>query len=110
MFEKIKGWLQGDHDGAVEGGGAPLGVEKARRGAPSGRLVDGLKILDADTPGLAARAVAYVHTGEGPELVTELSQRGDDSTDRLLNRPATLGVRYYGDLSEGRNDMIVSRP
>ncbi|MFJ4105902.1 DUF4132 domain-containing protein [Oerskovia enterophila] len=98
MFEKIKGWLQGDHDGAVEGGGTSLGVDRAqdaRHTKPSARLIDGLKILDADTPGLAARAVAYVHTGEGPELVTELSQRGDDSTDRLLNRPATLGVWTY---------------
>ncbi|MBE7701086.1 DUF4132 domain-containing protein [Oerskovia sp. Sa1BUA8] len=98
MFEKIRGWLQGDHDGAVEGGGTSPGADRAddgRRGGPSARLVDGLKILDADTEGLAARAVAYVHAGDGPELLTELSQRGDDALDRLLDRPATLGRWSY---------------
>ncbi|MEK8228635.1 hypothetical protein NKG05_25475 [Oerskovia sp. M15] len=92
VFEKIKGWLQGDQG---EGGGLPLEVGEARQGKPSGPLVDGLRILDADADGLAARAVAYVHTGAGPEIVTELAQRGDDSLDRLLNRPATLGVWSY---------------
>jgi HEAT repeat protein len=104
VFDKIKGWLQGDHDGAVEGGGTALEAraEGRRRTAPSGRLVDGLKILDAGTEGLAARAIAYVHTGDGPELVTELSQRADDAADRLLNRPATLGAWTYTTQAEDK--------
>lgn len=101
VFDKIKGWLQGDQGGQVEGGGASL-VDEGQRGGPSGRLVDGLKILDADTEGLAARAVAYVHTGQGPELVTELSQRTDDALDRLLNRPATLGAWTYTTQAEDK--------
>ena len=104
VLDKIKGWLQADRGGA-RGGGTVLEdgrAEGRRRAQPSGRLVDGLKILDAASEGLAARAVAYVHTGEGPELVAELSQRADDSADRLLNRPATLGAWTYTTRAEDK--------
>ncbi|MHA7134207.1 DUF4132 domain-containing protein [Oerskovia turbata] len=96
MLEKIKGWLQGDQ---VEAGGV-LAAAEARE--PSARLVDGLRILDADTEGLAARAVAYVHAGHEPELLTELARRGDDTLDTFLNRPATLGVWTHTSLAQDK--------
>lgn len=81
MLEKVKGLFRRGEDEA----GGP-----ATR-APSARLVDALKVLTVESPGLADRAVAYVHRGEGPEVLLELEALRGGDVEVLLGRPGQAG-------------------
>ncbi|MGO3484328.1 MAG: hypothetical protein ACTINV_09580 [Cellulosimicrobium funkei] len=59
MLDKVKGLFRRD-EGQTGGD------------RPSARLVEALKVLAVASPELADRAVAYVHRGEGPEVLLEL--------------------------------------
>ncbi|MFB8229602.1 DUF4132 domain-containing protein [Cellulosimicrobium sp. NPDC055967] len=79
MLEKVKGLFRRDE-------------EQAGGGRPSARLVDALKVLAVESPGLADRAVAYVHRGEGPEVLLELEALRGGDVEVLLGRPGQSGI------------------
>ncbi|MBE9926258.1 hypothetical protein G8C93_10210, partial [Cellulosimicrobium cellulans] len=79
MLEKVKGLFRRD-EGQTGGD------------RPSARLVDALKVLAVASPELADRAVAYVHRGEGPEVLLELEALRGGDVEALLGRPGQSGV------------------
>lgn len=81
MLEKVKGLFRRDEG---EAGGPATRT-------PSARLVDALKVLAVESPGLADRAVAYVHRGEGPEVLLELETLRGGDVEVLLGRPGQAG-------------------
>lgn len=79
MLEKVKGLFRRDE-----------GQTGAHR--PSARLVDALRVLAVASPELADRTVAYVHRGEGPEVLLELEALRSGDVEALLGRPGQSGV------------------
>ncbi|MGO1293500.1 MAG: DUF4132 domain-containing protein [Cellulosimicrobium funkei] len=79
MLDKVKGLFRRD-EGQTGGD------------RPSARLVEALKVLAVASPELADRAVAYVHRGEGPEVLLELEALRGGDVEALLGRPGQSGV------------------